>query len=210
MFRLFYHRLGWRNPYQGPFFQFNFLITRKHWCRWPDRWPIWQTTAWKLSRSLCIWHRLGYRPELGVEHGVYEGVDGGGEITQPERHLANPRRLPGVVVDHQDGSVLYLYFAIDGPDSFATSYIWSNRFQPCKGLTAGGATNSWDKMLMRKKRPKCKNKIHLIWGSWWRKAPNRWQRLRKPPQALGLPFLQTDFVKTESKHDHLNIIRMMC
>ena len=38
------------------FFQFNFLITRKHWCRWPDRWPIWQTTAWKLSRSLCVWH----------------------------------------------------------------------------------------------------------------------------------------------------------
>ena len=85
--------------------------------------------------------------------------------------------------------------------------IWSNLFQPCKGLTAGGATNSWNKMLMSVIE---KNKIHLIWGSWWRKAPNRWQRLRKPPPALGLPSLQTGFVKTESKNDHLNIIRMMC
>ena len=113
---------GERTLIKDHFFQFNFLITRKHWCRWPDRWPIWQTTAWKLSRSFCIWHRLGYWPELGVEHGVYEGVDGGGEVTQPEGHLANPRRLPGVVVDHQDGLKLVFGFV------FVFRHRWSGQF----------------------------------------------------------------------------------
>ena len=34
-------------------------------------------------------------PELGVEDCVYERVDGGGDVSQPKGHVANPRSLPG-------------------------------------------------------------------------------------------------------------------
>ena len=33
-------------------------------------------------------------PELGIEDGVYERVDGGGDVAQPQSHVTHPWRLP--------------------------------------------------------------------------------------------------------------------
>ena len=33
-------------------------------------------------------------PELGIEDGVYEGVDGGGDVAQPQRHIRHAWCLP--------------------------------------------------------------------------------------------------------------------
>ena len=92
---------------------FKSWITRRCWHLLHDRRLISQMISWKrhLSRRSITPMRSG--PELGVEDCVYERVDGGGDVSQPKGHVANPRSLPSWErYNRQIWFFLFSYFSL--------------------------------------------------------------------------------------------------